>query len=109
MNKVGYHVPEDHPAAFAVTHTGYEALRWRVPVDDTCSMHFTLYFALFVDGKAAEIPKDQSEEGLAIVSRENTVGTPKPVGSPAAIRPLRAGKPGPVLDRNDYLGSPMKG
>ena len=64
MNKVGYHVPEDHPAAFAATHTGYEALRWRVPVDDTCTMHFTLYFSPFVDGKAAPIPKDQSAEGL---------------------------------------------
>ena len=31
MNKVGYHLPEDHPAAFAATHEGYEALRWRVP------------------------------------------------------------------------------
>ena len=30
MNKVGYHLPEDHPAAFAATHEGYEALRWRV-------------------------------------------------------------------------------
>jgi 5,5'-dehydrodivanillate O-demethylase len=64
MNKVGYHVHEDHPAAFAATHTGYEALRWRVPVDDTCTMHFTLYFSPFVDGKAAPIPKDQSAEGL---------------------------------------------
>ncbi len=35
----------DHPAAFAATHEGYEALRWRVPVDDTNTMHFTLYFA----------------------------------------------------------------
>ncbi len=64
MNKVGYHVDQDHPAAFAATHTGYEALRWRVPVDDTCTMHFTLYFAPLVDGKAVEIPEDQSEEGL---------------------------------------------
>lgn len=45
MNKVGYHLPEDHPAAFAATHEGYEALRWRVPADDTTTMHFTLYFA----------------------------------------------------------------
>lgn len=64
MNKVGYHVPEDHPAAFAATHTGYEALRWRVPVDDTCSMHFTLYFSPMIDGKSAPIPKDESEQGL---------------------------------------------
>ncbi len=65
MNKVGYHLPEDHHAAFAATHEGYEALRWRVPVDDTCTMHFTLYFAPVVDGKAAaKMPPDQSAQGL---------------------------------------------
>lgn len=65
MNKVGYHLPEDHPAAFAATHEGYEALRWRVPVDDTCTMHFTLYFAPVVDGKAtAKMPPDQAAQGL---------------------------------------------
>ena len=65
MNKVGYHLNEDHPAAFAATHEGYEALRWRVPVDDTNTMHFTLYFAPIVDGKVtAKIPKDQSDQGL---------------------------------------------
>ena len=65
MNKVGYHLPEDHPAAFAATHEGYEALRWRVAMDDTTTMHFTLYFAPIVDGKvAAKIPKDQQDQGL---------------------------------------------
>jgi 5,5'-dehydrodivanillate O-demethylase len=65
MNKVGYHLPEDHPAAFAATHEGYEALRWRVAIDDTTTMHFTLYFAPLVDGKpAAKIPQDQQEQGL---------------------------------------------
>jgi len=65
MNKVGYHLPEDHPAAFAATHEGYEALRWRVPVDDVTTMHFTLYFAPLVDGKVtAKMPKDQQDQGL---------------------------------------------
>jgi 5,5'-dehydrodivanillate O-demethylase oxygenase subunit len=65
MNKVGYHLNEDHPAAFAATHEGYEALRWRVPVDDTNTMHFTLYFGPIVDGKvSARMPKDQSAQGL---------------------------------------------
>jgi len=65
MNKVGYHLPEDHPAAFAATHEGYEALRWRVAVDDVTTMHFTLYFAPFVDGKViAKMPKDQQDQGL---------------------------------------------
>ncbi|HEY7165948.1 MAG TPA: Rieske 2Fe-2S domain-containing protein [Candidatus Binatia bacterium] len=65
MNKVGYHLPEDHPAAFAATHEGYEALRWRVPADDVTTMHFTLYFAPLIEGKVqAKIPKDQREQGL---------------------------------------------
>jgi 5,5'-dehydrodivanillate O-demethylase len=65
MNKVGYHLNEEHPAAFAATHEGYEALRWRVPIDDTNTMHFTLYFAPIVDGKmTAKMPKDQSDQGL---------------------------------------------
>ncbi|HEY6366696.1 MAG TPA: Rieske 2Fe-2S domain-containing protein [Candidatus Binatia bacterium] len=65
MNKVGYHLPEDHPAAFAATHEGYEALRWRVAVDDVTTMHVTLYFAPTVDGKvAAKIPEDRQHEGL---------------------------------------------
>ena len=56
---------EEHPAAFAATHEGYEALRWRVPIDDTNTMHFTLYFAPIVDGKmTAKMPKDQSDQGL---------------------------------------------
>jgi 5,5'-dehydrodivanillate O-demethylase len=65
MNKVGYHLPEDHPAAFAATHEGYEALRWRVAIDDTSTMHFTLYFGPLVDGKPPRrMPADQSEQGL---------------------------------------------
>ncbi len=65
MNKVGYHLPEDHPAAFAATHEGYEALRWRVPMDDTNTMHFTLYFAPMIDGRITpKFPKDQSEAGI---------------------------------------------
>jgi 5,5'-dehydrodivanillate O-demethylase oxygenase subunit len=65
MNKVGYHLPEGHPAAFAATHESYEALRWRVAVDDTTTMHFTVYFAPIVDGKVtAKVPEDKQEEGL---------------------------------------------
>ena len=65
MNKVGYHLPEDHPAAFAATHEGYEALRWRVAMDNTTTMHFTVYFAPLVDGKImAKVPKDQQDQGL---------------------------------------------
>src|SRR5919106_3602437 len=65
MNKVGYHLAAEHPAAFAATHEGYEALRWRVPVDDTATMHFTLYFAPRVAGNVpAKMPEDRQSEGL---------------------------------------------
>ncbi len=65
MNKTGYHVEGGHPASFAATHPGYEAMRWRVPIDDTHTMHFTVYFAPSVDGKpAVNLPLDSQEEGM---------------------------------------------
>jgi len=65
MNKTGYHVAESHPCGMAANHPGYEALRWRVPADDTHTMHFTVYFAPIVDGKpTGAIPADNSEKGV---------------------------------------------
>ena len=65
MNKTGYHVPESHPCGMAANHPGYEALRWRVPADDTHTMHFTVYFAPIVDGKpTGTIPPDAGEKGV---------------------------------------------
>ena len=65
MNKTGYHVPDGHPASMAATHPGYEALRWRVPADDTHTMHFTVCFTPVVDGKPmGKIPPDAAEQGL---------------------------------------------
>jgi 5,5'-dehydrodivanillate O-demethylase len=65
MNKTGYHVPDGHPCSMAAAHPGYEALRWRVPADDTHTMHFTVYFAPIVDGKAqAQLPPDGAAKGL---------------------------------------------
>jgi hypothetical protein len=87
MNKVGYHLNEDHPAAFAATHEGYEALRWRVPVDDTNTMHFTLYFAPFVNGTvSAKVPKTSRRRDWATARRANTGGTMRPAGLRAAIK-----------------------
>ena len=40
-------------------------MRWRVPIDDTQTMHFTVEFGAVVDGRpAAKIMKDDSETGL---------------------------------------------
>jgi 5,5'-dehydrodivanillate O-demethylase len=65
MNKTGYHVPDGHPCSMAAAHPGYEALRWRVPADDTHTMHFTVYFAPVVNGKPqAQLPPDNAAKGL---------------------------------------------
>ncbi len=58
MNKVGYHLNEDHPAAFAATHEGYEALRWRVP--DRRHEHDALYSVFRAHGQrqsVGQVPK----------------------------------------------------
>ena len=95
MNKVGYHLNEDHPAAFAATHEGYEALRWRVPVDDTNTMHFTLYFAPMVDGKvSAKVPKDQRSKDWATARRAISLGRRDRLDRARRSGPLRPGKPG---------------
>jgi 5,5'-dehydrodivanillate O-demethylase len=63
MNKTGYHVDENHPAGIRASHVGYEALRWRVPVDDTNTLHVTVAFTPLVDGKPmGKLPPDQQEE-----------------------------------------------
>ena len=65
MNKTGYHVPESHPCGMSANHPGYEALRWRVPADDTHTMHFTVYFAPVVDGKpTGTLPPDGAAKGV---------------------------------------------
>ena len=40
-------------------------MRWRVPIDDTSTIHYTVEFATMVDGKlTAKIMKDRSAEGV---------------------------------------------
>jgi 5,5'-dehydrodivanillate O-demethylase len=63
MNKTG-NVEEGHPGEHQASSSG-EVMRWRVPVDDTHTMHFTVEFGAVVNGKpVAKIMKDESEAGV---------------------------------------------
>ncbi len=63
MNKTG-NVEEGHPTEHRASSSG-EVMRWRVPVDDTHAMHFTVEFGAVVDGQpVARIMKDDSDQGL---------------------------------------------
>jgi 5,5'-dehydrodivanillate O-demethylase len=63
MNKTG-NVEEGHPGEHQASSSG-EVMRWRVPIDDTHTMHFTVEFGAIVNGKlVAKIMKDDSEQGL---------------------------------------------
>jgi 5,5'-dehydrodivanillate O-demethylase len=63
MNKTG-NVEEGHPTEHQASSSG-EVMRWRVPIDDAHTMHFTVEFGAIVDGKpVAKIMKDESEQGL---------------------------------------------
>jgi len=63
MNKTG-NVEEGHPTEHRASSAG-EVMRWRVPVDDTHTMHFTVEFGAVVDGEpVAKIMKDESAAGL---------------------------------------------
>src|SRR4026207_2186931 len=62
MNKTG-NVEEGHPTEHRASSAG-EVMRWRVPIDDTHTMHFTVEFGAMVEGKpAAKIMKDDSGGG----------------------------------------------
>jgi 5,5'-dehydrodivanillate O-demethylase oxygenase subunit len=72
MNKTG-NVEEGHPTEHRASSAG-EVMRWRVPIDDTHSMHFTVEFGAVIDGKpVADIMKDDSAAGL----RESQFGVYK--------------------------------
>jgi 5,5'-dehydrodivanillate O-demethylase len=63
MNKTG-NVEEGHPTEHRASSAG-EVMRWRVPMDDTHTMHFTVEFGAVIDGKpVSKIMKDESAEGL---------------------------------------------
>jgi 5,5'-dehydrodivanillate O-demethylase oxygenase subunit len=62
MNKTG-NVEEGHPTEHRASSAG-EVMRWRVPVDDSCSMHFTVEFGAARDGETVKIMEDRSEQGI---------------------------------------------
>jgi 5,5'-dehydrodivanillate O-demethylase len=63
MNKTG-NVEEGHPTEHQASSSG-EVMRWRVPIDDSHTMHFTVEFGAIVNGQqVANIMKDDSEAGL---------------------------------------------
>ena len=63
MNKTG-NVEEGHPTEHRASSAG-EVMRWRVPVDDTRSMHFTVEFGAVAEGRPApKIIEDRSEQGI---------------------------------------------
>jgi 5,5'-dehydrodivanillate O-demethylase len=72
MNKTG-NVEEGHPGEHQASSSG-EVMRWRVPIDDTHTMHFTVEFGAIVNGKpVAKIMNDNTEQGLV----ENKLGVYK--------------------------------
>ncbi|HEX9442671.1 MAG TPA: Rieske 2Fe-2S domain-containing protein [Candidatus Binatia bacterium] len=63
MNKTG-NVEEGHPTEHRASSAG-EVMRWRVPVDDACSMHFTVEFGAAAEGRPPpRIIEDRSEQGI---------------------------------------------
>ena len=63
MNKTG-NVEEGHPTEHRAS-SSCEVMRWRVPIDDTRTIHYTVEFGAMVDGQlAAKIMKDRSADGV---------------------------------------------
>ena len=110
MNKTG-NVEEGHPGEHQASSSG-EVMRWRVPVDDTHTMHFTVEFGAIVNGKVvANIMTDDSAEGL----RETEPGVYKwddTIGFFARGDQDRAAQEsqGAIYDRRtEHLGATDKG
>lgn len=63
MNKTG-NVDEGHPTEHQAS-SSCEVMRWRVPIDDTSSIHYTVEFGAMVDGKiTSKLMKDRSADGV---------------------------------------------
>jgi len=68
MNKTG-NVEEGHPAEHRASSAG-EVMRWRVPIDDEHTTHFTVEFGAVVAGKqVAKIMDDHADEGIVATER----------------------------------------
>jgi len=112
MNKTGYHHEEDHPAGFRAAHPGYEAMRWRVPVDDLHTLHVTVAFSPLINGKPAPaLPADRQDEGIS----ETPPGVfrwDESIGAIARGDQDRCAQEsqGPIFDRTmEHLGTSDKG
>jgi len=69
MNKTG-NVEEGHPTEHRAS-SSCEVMRWRVPMDDTSTIHYTVEFGAIVNGKMmGTIMTDRSAEGV----QETTFG-----------------------------------
>jgi 5,5'-dehydrodivanillate O-demethylase len=63
MNKTG-NVEEGHPTEHRAS-SSCEVMRWRVPMDDTHTIHYTVEFGAIVDGEMmGKIMTDRSTEGV---------------------------------------------
>jgi len=97
MNKTGYHHEDDQSASFTATHHGYEALRWRVPADDSHTLHVTVV--------------DRQEEGITETSPghyrwDESIGWFAPNEQDRCAQESQ----GPISDRTmEHLGASDKG
>ena len=89
MNKTG-NVEEGHPTEHRAS-SSCEVMRWRVPIDDTRTIHYTVEF-----GATRRRPDDcENHEGSFRARacrkpcRENTAGTTRSAGLPAKTRIAR--------------------
>jgi 5,5'-dehydrodivanillate O-demethylase len=63
MNKTG-NVEEGHPTEHQAS-SSCEVMRWRVPMDDTSTIHYTVEFGAEFDGKiTSKLMKDRSADGV---------------------------------------------
>jgi len=63
MNKTG-NVEEGHPTEHQAS-SSCEVMRWRVPIDDTRTIHYTVEFGGIVDGQmSSKLMRDHSADGV---------------------------------------------
>jgi 5,5'-dehydrodivanillate O-demethylase len=110
MNKTG-NVEEGHPGEHQASSSG-EVMRWRVPIDDTHTMHLTVEFGAVVNGKPiANIMKDESEQGL-VESQPGVYKWDESINWFARSDQDRAAQEsqGPIYDRTtEHLGATDRG
>jgi 5,5'-dehydrodivanillate O-demethylase len=110
MNKTG-NVEEGHPTEHRASSAG-EVMRWRVPVDDACSMHFTVEFGAVRDGQpVAKIMEDRSEQGI-VDTKQGVYRWDDSIGWFARGDQDRAAQEsqGTIYDRStEHLGATDKG